>query len=415
MAQSDKKNQASDKRTANNTADVSSVKRVCLITPGTLPVPATRGGAIETLVTLLMDVNENSHLIDLTVVSIFEPEAEKSASKYRFSKIVFIRNNNPIMAKLYRFLKRFLAKCIPSREWITDMYVSSVFRFLKRSKFDHIVFEGGNCKGYDAFRMIQDSEIIYHLHFNPEDRIDNRCFAKCLAVSGFVADSWCRECDPVSTVEVIHNGIDLSRFQREVTKDERDSVRAGLGFASDDFVVLYCGRIIEVKGVLELLEAIRRVDDAHVRLLIVGSPDFARSSHTSYLDRVQSLVDELGGRVVFTGYVPNEGVYRYSKSADMQVVPSLWEEAAGLVGVEAMAAGLPLVVTRSGGLQEYVPEECSIVVERDEGLVDSLAAAIRRLEGDRQLRERMSEAAVRQAARFSGESFYRAFVDAVGR
>ena len=165
---------------------------------------------------------------------------------------------------------------------------------------------------------------------------------------------------------------------------------------------------------LELLKAIQRIDDDHVKLMVVGSPDFAKSSRTPYLNKVQSLVDELGDRVAFTGYVPNDQVYRYSKSADVQVVPSLWEEAAGLVGVEAMAAGLPLIVSHSGGLQEYVPETCSIVVERNESFISSLSDVIVSLREHPELCESMMKNGLLQAEQFSEQTFYDEFVRAIG-
>ncbi|QSG87818.1 glycosyltransferase family 4 protein [Bifidobacterium longum subsp. suillum] len=208
--------------------------------------------------------------------------------------------------------------------------------------------------------------------------------------------------------------MDVAKFQREFTEEDRKAVRARLGFASDDFVALYCGRIIEVKGVLELLKAIQRIDDDHVKLMVVGSPDFAKSSRTPYLDKVQSLVDELGDRVAFTGYVPNDQVHQYSKSADVQVVPSLWEDAAPTVCMEAMAAGLPLLVTRSGGIQEYTTPECAITVEKDERIVDSLADALRELNGDSRRLESMSQAALLRSRKFTEESFYREFMETIG-
>lgn len=80
-------------------------------------------------------------------------------------------------------------------------------------------------------------------------------------------------------------------------------------------------------------------------------------------------------RIRFTGYIENAELYQYYQCADMQVVPSMWEEAAGLVAIEGMLSGLPLVVTKSGGLVEYAPKEVAMQIERN-GIVENLKMAI---------------------------------------
>ena len=70
-------------------------------------------------------------------------------------------------------------------------------------------------------------------------------------------------------------------------------------------------------------------------------------------------------QVIHVGYINNDELYKYYQIADMQAVPSMWEEAAGLVAIEGMASGLPLVVTRSGGMVEYVDEKCALTVDKE--------------------------------------------------
>lgn len=72
------------------------------------------------------------------------------------------------------------------------------------------------------------------------------------------------------------------------------------------------------------------------------------------------------------GYIPNNALYRYYQASDLQVIPSLWKETAGIVAIEGMLSGLPLIVTRSGGMVEYVDETCAKILERDDRLVENL-------------------------------------------
>lgn len=394
------------------------VKKICLIVPGLLPVPATAGGAIETLMTSLAKENEEFDSVEMTIVSPYEENAHHDSSRYRNTRFIYISKAG-IFVKAFNKLLCAVHKVIDSagNYNMSSYYAKTLWR-LKRldavEHFDAVVFEGGPCDALVSYSKQFGNRLMYHLHYNPDNLFHSTGYSRIIAVSEFVARSWRKNClDPTSDVIVAHNGIDLSRFQGTVSSSERKAIRSRLGFTDDDFVLLYCGRIIEVKGVLELLEAVQRIDDNHVKLMIVGSSNFAKSTRTPYLDKVLHLVDDLGNRVVFTGYVPNENVYRYSKSADLQVVPSLWEEAAGLVGVEAMAAGLPLIVSHSGGLQEYVPGTCSVTVERNDSFVSSLSDAVISLRNNSELCRAMAENGLRQAERFSEKSFYDEFIEAV--
>lgn len=393
------------------------MKRVCLVAPGELPVPATQGGAVETLITTLVKQNEINGDMKLTVAAPRDKKSELEASFFKKTHFIYVPTA--------KSLKRLIHKCIQFA-WdklglnhsvpLNTPFQREAAKLVNPEEYDIIVMEGGMFEPTALYRKRYGDKLWYHLHGVPEAPFKCLGYKTVISVSEFAKKSWLQYCDEDTThsVSVVHNGIDVAKFQREFTEENRKAIRARLGFAPDDFVVLYCGRIIEVKGVLELLKAIQRIDDDHVKLMVVGSPDFAKSSRTPYLDKVQSLVDELGDRVAFTGYVPNDQVHQYSKSADVQVVPSLWEEAAGLVGVEAMAAGLPLIVSHSGGLQEYVPETCSIVVERNESFISSLSDAIVSLREHPELCESMMKNGLLQAEHFSEQTFYDEFVRAIG-
>ena len=394
------------------------VKKICLVAPGFLPVPATGGGAIETLMTSLAKENEKINSAKMTIISPYEEKAHSYSTQYGNTRFVYIDKANVFSKAVNKVSCKIHQAMDGTGNYGMSSFYSQALKCLKKldstEHFDAVVFEGGPCDALTPYSRQFGNRLMYHLHYNPDSLFHSTGYSRIIAVSEFVAQSWRKNCsDPLPGVVVAHNGIDLSRFQKAVSAAERREIRSRLGFDEDDFVLLYCGRIIPVKGVLELLQAVRNIDDEHARLMIVGSPDFAKSSRTPYLDKVQHLVDDLGNRVVFTGYVPNEDVYRYSKSADLQVVPSLWEEAAGLVGVEAMAAGLPLLVTRSGGIQEYVSEDCCVTVEKDESLVASLSDAIRSLRDNPELRKSMAENAQQHAERFSEKAFYQEFVEAV--
>ena len=204
-----------------------------------------------------------------------------------------------------------------------------------------------------------------------------------------------------------HNCIDTARF---VPGPADAALRASLGFAPEDFVVLFCGRLEPDKGIHKLLEAMENIHDPRIKLLIVGSPFFGRTQQSPFLRKLEQQAETLGDRVRFTGYVPNDSMPEYYRLADLVCVPTLVEEAAGLVAVEAMGCGRPVLATRSGGMPEYLDGSQAVLVDRDGNVAGQLSFAIRMLYEHPDLRAQMSTAGAKTAQRYSSARFYDDFV-----
>ena len=174
--------------------------------------------------------------------------------------------------------------------------------------------------------------------------------------------------------EVIYNGFNPERFQPGEAPEP--GIRERLGFSPSDFVLVYAGRLIGLKGVKFLLRAVTRVrEDLPLKVLIVGGGEEEGS--------LRGLCRELAleKKVVFTGFVPHAEIPAYLRCADLAVYPSLADEAFGLSICEAMACGLPVVATRVGGIPELIEDgKTGFLVEpRDEA---ALADRIERVLGD---------------------------------
>ena len=206
---------------------------------------------------------------------------------------------------------------------------------------------------------------------------------------------------------ILHNCIDTARF---VPGPADAALRASLGFAPEDFVVLFCGRLEPDKGIHKLLEAMENIHDPRIKLLIVGSPFFGRTQQSPFLRKLEQQAETLGDRVRFTGYVPNDSMPEYYRLADLVCVPTVVEEAAGLVAVEAMGCGRPVLATRSGGMPEYLDGSQAVLVDRDGNVAGQLSFAIRMLYEHPDLRAQMSTAGAKTAQRYSSARFYDDFV-----
>jgi glycosyltransferase involved in cell wall biosynthesis len=152
---------------------------------------------------------------------------------------------------------------------------------------------------------------------------------------------------PAERVFVIPNRKGVEHF----VAARGDGLREGYLSRGFDRIVLYVGRLEPQKDVGNLIRAIPGVLARHPRtlFLVVGSG----SEQPALRDLCGQL--GVGGNVIFTGYVPSPEVPPYYKACDVFVLPSLWEDRAGVL-VEAVASGRPVVATDTLGASEVVQE-----------------------------------------------------------
>ncbi|PKH37459.1 Glycosyltransferase involved in cell wall bisynthesis [Nocardioides alpinus] len=155
--------------------------------------------------------------------------------------------------------------------------------------------------------------------------------------------------------------------------------------------LVWVGRVIRTKGLRDTVRALDLVRDLDVVLDVVGDGN----------DRAacEELVEELrlGDRVTFHGSLPREQVTGFYEAADVFVFPS-YREPGGNVALEAMAAGLPVIVCERGGPGANVDDSCAFRLEAEspDQLAADCAAAVRTLAADPALRTRMGEAGRRK-------------------
>jgi len=155
--------------------------------------------------------------------------------------------------------------------------------------------------------------------------------------------------------------------------------RAELGLKKDDFVLVTIGRIIKRKAIDVLLKAIAKLPPTPYRLLIMGD-----GPEREYLE---GLAHELGieERVRFLGFIDDGDKYRYLSQSDLFVLTSL-HEGFGIVFMESMYCGLPIVCTNNGGQVDFLTnEENALLI--NVGDVEACARSIKRFHDDGALYE----------------------------
>lgn len=193
---------------------------------------------------------------------------------------------------------------------------------------------------------------------------------------------------------IIPNGVDSQRFSPEVEPlPQFDDGRLNL---------LFLGRLERRKGLPHLLQAyaLLKRELPQLRLIVVGGDGGMRAACERYIERA-GLRD-----VVFTGRVPDAEVPRYYRSAHVFCAPNTGAESLGIILLEAMASGVPIVASRIEGFAEVLTdgEEGLLVPPGDE---HALAAALYRLLTDPSLRERMGQRGLSTARRYDWGSVSR--------
>ncbi|MFE1798033.1 MULTISPECIES: glycogen synthase [unclassified Streptomyces] len=197
--------------------------------------------------------------------------------------------------------------------------------------------------------------------------------------------------DPAK-VHIVHNGIDTSLYR----PDHGTDVLERLGIDTARPYVLFVGRITRQKGVPHLLRAVRDIDPAAQVVLCAGAPD------TPEIDQeFRVLFEELSrvreGVHWIPQMLPRPEVIQLLTHAAVFVCPSVYEPL-GIVNLEAMACGTPVVASRVGGIPEVVEDgETGVLVSVDEDFETGLAQALDSVLGDAGAARRMGEAGRQRA------------------
>lgn len=214
---------------------------------------------------------------------------------------------------------------------------------------------------------------------------------------------------PASKIHVIHNGIDLAEYSRVPSTEalERNGVDPSRPY------VLFVGRITRQKGIIHLVNAIPHIDPEAQVVLCAGAPDTPEIAA-----EMESSVARIKGQhknvIWIQGMLPKKDIIEFYSHAAVFCCPSIYEPF-GIINVEAMACGAPVVASAVGGILEVVvPEKTGLLVpfqaKKDgsfepkdpEKFSRDLAEGVNRVLKDPELRKRFSEAGRRRAeAQFS--------------
>jgi len=214
---------------------------------------------------------------------------------------------------------------------------------------------------------------------------------------------WLYQAD-IRKIVVIPPGVDVNRFY----PIPRDEAMEYIGVPPCGRMILFVGRVEPLKGLIILLEAIVRLkqqksleNNKFCLVVIGGDPDEDSDKMSAEMARIQALCEQYGLQdlVAFLGKRAQDTLPYYYSAAEMVVVPSHYESF-GMVALEAMACGTPVVASQIGGLAYLVQDGITgftVPVDDPEALADRMSTLL----SDSVLRERMGKQAVAYASGYA--------------
>lgn len=232
-------------------------------------------------------------------------------------------------------------------------YISSVMNYMKWKHFDLIQVDNRPTfasRIKNRYPHIPVCLFLHSLTFVGPRSKPHLARAQAIIANSFSLHSRLKSMFPRESrkIKTIHLGVTVERFNPP-TEAQTQEIRNRYGIGKE-FTVLFVGRLIPRKGVPVLIRAMHQlrqnVPDA--RLVVAGGGSAA------YMGELRSLADQLDVPVVFTGKIKHRDIHEIYRIPDCFVCPSQKHEAFGLVNVEAMAAGLPVIASNMGGMREIV-------------------------------------------------------------
>ncbi|MBQ9230507.1 MAG: glycosyltransferase family 4 protein [Prevotella sp.] len=359
--------------------------KIAIITSGILPVPAVQGGAVENLIDYLLEYNNNYHLHDIFVYSVFNhktsqhPALQSSVNHYEY--IQTKTRSYRISAKIYSYIGHHYCY-----HYQLEYFFESVWRKMKDKHFDLIILE--NRPGF-ALQLSERTQtpIISHIHTNLlcEPSAINQQIVKStyrfFAVSDYIKEEIKKvgiDCD----IRTVYNGLDFSVFN---SKSNTTICRKDFGFTDNDFVIVFWGRLVPKKGIKELILALELLkEQKDIKLLVIGSINFEDTDNQTnpFIEELREVAERVHGKITFTGFIPYQEIANYITLANVAVIPSNINEAFGMTCIEACALGLPVIATNDGGIPEALTGQKHVLIDKNSNLSEQLKDAILKVKND---------------------------------
>lgn len=319
--------------------------KVAIITPGTFPIPSSRSSSVETVVNMQTVVLQND-----VSFTIFGKKTKDLPSIEKQGNISYIRVT-------YRNWTTYLTKVITKLAKLNPDIIQTENRPkyipIIRNKFPkaHILLSLHSTLFISSLH-IEKEELIRCLH-HADKIIVNSHFLK----NYLIDQTGCE----ANKIIVNHLGVDITQFQskwslNQISKKEKFIKEMNLGGRK---IILFVGRLRKIKGIDKILHAMPSIIQVvpDTLLIIAGSAFYGSVRKTNYVEKLYKVAEAFPDHVRFVSFIPHAEIHNWFAAADVVLVPSIGHEAFGLVNVEAMACGVPVIATDIGGMPEVIEHD----------------------------------------------------------
>ncbi len=404
--------------------------KVLIIGSSKLPIPAIKGGAVPNLIEELIQENDSKNKLNLYCCSLWEEKAEKESLKYKYTKFIWAKV--PKIVKVFDSIFYFLLKDIFHIKRLLSLgflfqviwYTFFIARLISKEDFDKIIFENSVpvlfcLKLFNNKSKYKDKYYI-HMHSVPRKYYGNlKEFKECkklICVSEFVANEILKNKELKSMKEkifIMYNCIDTDVIKPLYLEKVNEYIKR-YKIPKEKDIILFVGRLCKEKGIEEVIKAINLLKEKDVILLVVGANFYNSGIVSPYEETLKKLSEPIKDKIYFTGYIDyKEIVYLYNL-AKVIILPSMWDEPAGMTIIEAMACKKPVITTNSGGIPEYTGRDSCILLERNEKIVENIAFYIQKLILDIDLSNQISEKSYIKATYYNKDFYYKQLLDLLG-
>lgn len=362
---------------------VNKLKKVLIIVDSGLPIPAVRGGAVETLVDYIVDENEKEKKVNIDIYSSYTQIHNSIKTKNKLVHYFYVKT------KTFDY---FILKCV-------NYIYKKIFKRYNSVFLKYIIEDievRGKLDYYDIVLIENSPRLIsllkdkikskYYLHLHNDTMYLNytknelNLYDKIICCSDYIKERIENVCSN-KNISVIYNGVNTKELIKYNNVNMRNEMRKKYQLSLSAIVFGYCGRLCEDKGTKELISAFKEVvnSNKNVYLVLTGNSFFKDSKPTSY---VRSLINDCKGyedKIIFTGYLEHEKIGKFYSMIDVYIQPSIVNEACPLTIIEAQIMNKNIITTNSGGIPNIIVNSNVKIVKRDnltENLIKSMVQEI---------------------------------------